>query len=1320
MEVAINNKDKSKQNFKKNLQKTMTLKKAPYSDYNYRIFSRSITNKMDLEKAHYEAELLLQEEEDNYQSLKNQSIFPRKNVNIFKFYCHLFEPLDYILFIIGFIGCLACGLSNPILHYLNSNVFSKVGNTSENRESKSAEEIMKLEVKETMNSNIKKQIVYGLFSLLGNFVGYGFIGIIGTRCLYNFKKKYFSLILAQEQGWFDSTNVFEFATKIQSQLEFIELGLGEGLTRILIVSLIAIGNLIFAFFGSRKLSLVLLCFSPFVFLVSYIMNKLNLKGNTLMRQTWEIAGGIAEEIFYNFKTVISFANFDYELKRFNEKVELSNKIELITIFKIMICSAILLFLSGLVIVFGFIYGRTIIKKDLNSLRGRDKTGGDVILTYICIVSFINAVVEVSNNIQYVELSLAATSDYFNLYERKVQMDLSNSIEKPPISDIKGKIEFNNVNFYYPSDPNKKLILNNFNLNLESGKKIALIGESGCGKTTIVNLIERLYDINNGEILLDGLDIRKYDIQYLRNLIGYVEQEPVLFNRTIKDNIIFGREKYLKESGEDIDQLVKNACDEAYVSEFIEKVPNGLDYVVGIKGGKLSGGQKQRIAIARAILIKPKILILDEATSALDNKSEKIVQKALDNISKKNITTIIIAHRLSTIKNADMIYAIKNGQIYEQGTHEELLQKGGYYADIIRPQLIKEELENQNKEEEYIRKMSSIKRVNTDEEVHFERRDKEISKSPDDISLGFCTIIRDLLYFKFDFILSLIAAIALGVLSPFQGFIIGKCINAVNSKYETIRYDKGLKYPLIYLILAFSESIVYFFTFWKIGALGINLAKKYRKAMMKKYLSFHYAYYDIDRNSPGSILTKFSIDTIQLKEFTKNIIGSIIISLSIIISCLIVGCCYEYRLTLITIAFLPLILIITMIRRLVMQVDSKRSIQANMEGGAIISECVTNSKTIFVYNFTHEAIRLYLEAIDYITQQQIRDNLIDGAVIGISFFTNFSKNAAIYAATKHYVLKDVLNTEDMSLIFSIISSGFMKIVNYMRDFGRIKKAIAALRSIYSTLYTNSLISPYEEDNYNKLPANNINGKIEFRNVYFAYPSNPEHVVLKNISFKIMPGEKVALVGYSGCGKSSVIQLLNRFYDVEDGKGEILIDDINIKEYNLYELRKKIGFVPQEPTVFKTSNLENIRYGNLNSTDDECIEAAKEANASKILEKEKNDEFIGDKEQKRKVGLSGGQKQKLAIARIFLKNPTILLLDEATSALDKESEIEVQKSLDNLSINKTTITIAHRLNTIENYDKIYVFDNGRIHEQGTHEELMKLKKRYFTLYKYSNLN
>ena len=201
---------------------------------------------------------------------------------------------------------------------------------------------------------------------------------------------------------------------------------------------------------------------------------------------------------------------------------------------------------------------------------------------------------------------------------------------------------------------------------------------------------------------------------------------------------------------------------------------------------------------------------------------------------------------------------------------------------------------------------------------------------------------------------------------------------------------------------------------------------------------------------------------------------------------------------------------------------------------------------------------------------------------------------------------------------------------------------------------------------------------------------------------------------------MIQLLNRFYDVEEGKGEILIDGINIKDYNLYELRKKIGFVSQEPSIFKTTNLENIRYGNLEAADEQCKSAAKEANALSVLQKDEINESLEEKPHKKKYALSGGEKQKLAIARTVLKNPTILLLDEATSALDKNSEMEVQKSLDKLSMNKTTVSIAHRLNTIENSDKIFVFDNGRIHEQGTHDELMKLKKRYYTLYKYSNLS
>ena len=988
---------------------------------------------------------------------------------------------------------------------------------------------------------------------------------------------------------------------------------------------VAIASFIYSFFGSWKLSFVVLCLAPVAVVLGIIYNMINLKRNTLARQTRELAGGIGEEILYNIRTVASFANFEYELKRFYEKVEISNIIELKTNLKLTLISASFSFLQGVVIFLTIFYGRTLVKKDYNAFKGRDLTGGDVTLTFSNMVRFLTTLMNFFLHIQYIKLGLEASSDYFSLYERRPQMDLSNSKEKPPLSEIRGRIAFKNVNFYYPTDNNKRLILNGMNLNFEEGKKIALIGHSGCGKTTIANLIERFYDVNEGEILLDGLDIRKYDIQYLRNLIGYVEQEPVLFNRTIRENIIFGREKYIKEKGENIELLIKKACDEAYVSEYINNLPNGLDYKVGLKGSKLSGGQKQRIAIARALIIRPKILILDEATSALDNKSEQIVQKALDNISKMNVTTIIIAHRLSTIKNADIIYALKDGKVYESGTHEELLQKGGYYADIIRSQLIKDELENENKKEEYIRKMTSMKRTNTDEEVHFERRDNEISKSPDDVKAGICKLTKDLWNFKFDLILGIIAIIGLGVFDAYSGLFIGDSINGLNSNYQTVRYDDALKYSVIYLIISFANSVVYFFAFWCFYNLGIKLAKMYRNKMMKKYLSFHLSYYDIDRNSPGSILTKMSIDTMQLKELYKSIIGNIFYCLSLFITGLIIGCYYEYRLTLITIFFLPLLIVITVFRRLALQSENKKNIESSMEGGAIISECVTNTKTIFAYNFQPEAIRLYLEAIDYITQRQVRDNFINGLVIGLIYFIDYAKNAAIFAATKKYVLNDSMETEDMSIIQNLVGNCFNGIVSLMKNIGHIKKAYVAFKSIYSSLETESLISPYLKDNINKLSPNNIKGKIEFRHVYFAYPTNPENVVLKDINMTIMPGQKVALVGYSGCGKSSVIQLLNRFYDVEDDKGEILIDDINIKEYNLYELRKKIGFVPQEPSVFKTTNLENIRYGNLNATDEECKKAAKEANALKILEKDEENELVNDEGFKKKE-LYPGEKNK----------------------------------------------------------------------------------------------
>ena len=254
-------------------------------------------------------------------------------------------------------------------------------------------------------------------------------------------------------------------------------------------------------------------------------------------------------------------------------------------------------------------------------------------------------------------------------------------------NFKYNIEFKNVNFAYPARPNA-LIFNNLSLIIESGKKTAFVGYSGGGKSTLVTLIQRLYDPMSGVILLNDINLKDFNLNWLRHKIGYVSQEPMLFSGTIKDNIVFGLEKYEEKYFKDI-------CDMANL-DFVydkSKFPNGFNTLVGDKGSKISGGQKQRIAIARALMRDIKVLVLDEATSALDSKNEKAIQDSIDKICKnKSITTILIAHRLSTVKNSDIIMFVKDGAIVEKGTHEELLEKKGEYMKLVENQLIKTNLD----------------------------------------------------------------------------------------------------------------------------------------------------------------------------------------------------------------------------------------------------------------------------------------------------------------------------------------------------------------------------------------------------------------------------------------------------------------------------------------------------------------------------------------------------------------------------------------------------------------------------------------------------
>ena len=779
------------------------------------------------------------------------------------------------------------------------------------------------------------------------------------------------------------------------------------------------------------------------------------------------------------------------------------------------------------------------------------------------------------------------------------------------------------------------------------------------------------------------------------------------NKSIRDNLIFGREKVIEELG-NIDELMEKACEEAYIKDFILRNPDKYDYVVGVKGNKLSGGQKQRIAIARAILTKPKILILDEATSALDNQSEKEVQEALDNISKSNVTTLIIAHRLSTIKNADIIYALKKGQVVEKGTHQELLNKNGYYASLVKSQI---GTEDNHKEIEKIKnfKKSITKKLSSKYSQileHEEIKKEENIITNQKIEVKFKEILELLSDHKLDLVIGTIGGFLYGAGTPLAGLFFGKTMVALSPQDIKIIKREGLKWSLLHLGIAVLGGLSIFLKSWKLESLGAVITSKMRKRVFKKYLELDLQFFDQDYNTPGSLLTKLSIDTTKISVIVLSVFGSIISSVGGIIVSIVLGMIFDWRLALISTAFLPFTLFFTVFKAYFRANGSQSNYDLKIEAGSIISECVISTKTIFSFNFQQKAVDIYSSILEKENNGILKKGIFSGLLFGIGIFITFACRAVLMKCSYLFIKNQTLNYEDMMCALNcLLTMG--GICHSLMLLAELPKAREAFRSLFRILRTPSEIIAFEDVNKDKQFPSEFKGKIEFKNVTFAYPTKPENIILNNLSLTINPGQHAALVGFSGSGKSTIIQLIERYYDPV--KGDVFIDDINVKDYNLYKLRKKIGLVSQEPVLFKRSVYENILYGKLDAKENEVIEAAEKAAVGKF--------FKNDQKGEKNETVSGGEKQRLAIARAFLKDPSILLLDEATSALDKESKIEVQKSINELQKGRTSVAVTHRLSTIIDSDVIFYLEYGVVKEKGTHNELLDKRGKYYQLYESS---
>ena len=1270
-----------------------------------------------------------------------------KSISICKLICHLSGSKEKFLIFLGTIGSIVSAVSGPIMSY----TFGGAINDFSDIQDLSKDDINYQTKIDEFSLNIKgvytRYLILGSILFCSNFLQQFSWQYSAFLQIYKLKENYFTLLLSQEQAYFDKCNSFELVTKVQTQLEQIELGLGEKFGFVIQKIFTVISGICLSFIVNWKLSLIVLTVAPLtIFFIFYFTSSLK-KSSKIIKDAYEKAGGIAEEILYNIQTILSFGNFEFEKVRFNMNIDAVFQCDKEKAFKYGISQSLMGFSTYIAFTVAIFYGKKLMSNNQQNENGDVFKVGDMLVVILNTNTAVWSFTTIAPNLKIIIDAINSASDYFTLLTRQPKIHFSLFPIKKNRDEIVGEIEFRNVSFSYDND-NKK-ILDNFSLKVTPGKKIALVGESGCGKSTVVNLLERIYELdfyeqkqeinndneiitternmsetesyfeenNSSGIFLDNINIKNYDIEYYRSLIGYVQQEPVLFNKSIRENIIFGREKQIEKYGLNSEKLIEEACELANVNGFLSKLEGKLDYKVGIKGNKLSGGQKQRIAIARAILLRPKILILDEATSALDYINEKEVQEALDNLKFKNITTFVISHRLCTIINSDMIYFMKEGKIVEEGTHRELFNQNGLYKKLIINQVdengnlkVNEETQENSFTEELMRRRTFViysKGLKT----------KQFLRGPDFSIKALFEIIKDkkcLIY------LGIITSIFLGATQTLSGYIFGFAINSLSeTEQEKMKKDTNF-WGSLYMIDAVFIALFMHFKLYSLDVISSFLTCNLRKMIFTKYLELPMEFFDKVENSPGALLTKLSMDTIQLNSVVQMILGDLFHSFGSLFTGIILAIYYDWRLTLISFAFIPFIIGSNLLVSLTKRSGRKSYKKMNVEAGGALSESVINTKTIFSFNFQKNAVKIYMEILEAEKNHYIKDSIFFGILTGLGIFFSFANHAALFYSSKCFFINGSLEYDDMNITIQILILMVSSINNGLRGIFDMKTAKNSFKSIFNLLNTVNEIDHTPQGNIDKIEPDNLEGKIEFKNVYFKYPVNLDNneeenpllkkgqYILKNVNFIIKPGQKVALVGFSGSGKSTVIKLLERFYEPE--KGNILIDGIDIQDYDLYELRKKIGLVGQEPILFRRSIYENIKYGKLEANRESILEAAKEASIEYLF----NTSNIINSIEDSKSMLSGGEKQRVSIARAFLKNPKILLLDEPTSALYKKNEIEITYSLDRLMKGRTTFIVTHRLDTIKNADIILVFENGRLVQKGVHEELIKVNGQYKFLF------
>ncbi|KAF9891494.1 hypothetical protein FE257_003961 [Aspergillus nanangensis] len=981
----------------------------------------------------------------------------------------------------------------------------------------------------------------------------------------------------------------------------------------------------------------------------------------------------------------------------------------------------------------------------------------VIIVFFSVMIVVNILGGIASPLMIVSKAASASSSFFEMIDAP---SLDSTGIRDPDASAQEDIVFENVNFTYPTRPDAP-VLREFSARFKRGKTTALVGPSGSGKSTIVALVERWYQLSlstpeedkkeedkkenkeeedqqqppPGTILVGEHNISSLDLKWWRSQIGLVQQEPFLFNDTIFNNVSFGLfgSKWEDESDAVKRELVERACKEAFASEFIDRLPEGYETMVGESGIKLSGGQRQRLAIARSIVKEPTILILDEATSAIDVRGERIVQEALDRVSK-NRTTIMIAHRLSTIRQADHIVVMRGGTDIEQGTHAELLEmENGLYRSLVHAQ----KLELGGGDERSPKEASEESKRDVEQDSIVVREQDEDEKEDLDENRGFFRSFGLILYEQRSlwvfYVFTLLAAVGAGAAFPLQSWLFANIIQVFTFTGQKL-IDATNFWALMFFVVALGVALCYYLVGHASNLLSVKISTNYRKDYFRSILSKPILFYDLNENSSGSLVSRLATDPKQIQDLLGVTGAFPLISILSMIGCIIIAFTFGWKLSLVAVfAALPFTFLAAFMRiRYELQFEA---MNAKVYAGSsqFAAEAIGAFRTVSALTMEDAILKRYRGLL----QQQQRSAFGKAWYATLIFAFADSIELCSMALTFWYGGQLLASREYESIAFFVV---YMAIIQGGQSAGQffsfgpnIAQATASASRILR-IRPSSSSSPQPNTNTNKhiqplLLSAHSGATIEFRAVAFRYPSR-DNFLFHNLSVTITSGQFVAFVGPSGSGKTTIISLLERFYDPAHGR--ILLNDQDIHSFDISSYRRALSLVAQEPKLFDGTVRENVTLGLADAevvSDEAVAEACRDAEIHDFIVSLPQG-YATELSGKAQVSLSGGQRQRLCIARALLRAPSVLLLDEATSSLDSQSERLVQDALERLARRKslTIVVVAHRLATVQKADRIFVMgeDDGRaglgsrIVEMGNHRELIGRRGVYWQMCQEDALN